>query len=1048
MIGASVKRPIAVAMIYMSIGLLGISAYRRLPVELLPNVSLPRLQVTASWPGASPEVTEAFLTSPLEAAIQQVRGVEQVTSTSSPEQASIEVTFARETDMDFARMDLSERLAALDDNLPVGASPPQVSPYVPDEFKKQTTAELTYTITGPYTLDALRQDVDERLRPDLVQVDGVGDVKVSGGRGQELRIELDDGRIRALGLLVPQVTARLQSMQIIDQIGAAYSPDGLLRPLAIRQRPETIAEVENLPLLVDKGRMVRVSDVGRVVNTYQDAQSYHRINGNPAVSFSVYRQPQANTVRMADSVKAKLAVLVKALPRGEQLILDNDQSAQIRAQLTDLGTRSLISAVVVLLVLLVFLRSISAAVIVFSTVVFSVLITLNVAYFLGMTLNVLTLMGLAMGFGLVVDNAIVVLENIYRRRKLGEPAEQAAEKGAREVFLAILGATGTTVIVVVPFVYLQGELRLYYVPLAVVVGIALVASMFVAFTFIPALGARLLRGLTPPPTMPAAGRELGRGYQMPWIARIYSGLIRTTLRFPWSTATLTVLMLVGSFYLFDRYVNRGVRWGGFGTTKDRISIQISQQQGEELKHTDDMVRFFEERLKEMPEVAKFVSTVEARRGSIEVTFPDSLENTGVPVAIKETLYQYSIGFGGTDIQVYGYGPSFYGGGGSAPNYSIKILGYNYEKVRDIAEDLAERLRVSHRVKDVDTNSSGGYFNRDKATELVVDIDRDRLSLHQLKVADLVAQISAAVKGRSQNSTVNLAGKPMQFSIKLEGYDQIDLHELQEMLLPAPSGEAVRLVDVANIFERQVLNEVIREDQQYQRTVAYEFRGPPKAGDKWRKAVVKATILPPGYTIVDQQSYELNTDEKRQMYGVLIVAVLLIFMVTAAVFESLRQPLCVLLTVPMALIGVFLLFFYINASFTREAYIGVIMMSGVVVNNAILLIDHVNQLRRNHGLALAEALERGTLERVRPILMTSLVTICGLLPLVLFSKDANQNIWNALTYSMIGGLSSSTVLVLTVTPALYLIFERRAERRRVAAAAGGSIAMHALDEAHV
>jgi HAE1 family hydrophobic/amphiphilic exporter-1 len=277
--------------------------------------------------------------------------------------------------------------------------------------------------------------------------------------------------------------------------------------------------------------------------------------------------------------------------------------------------------------------------------------------------------------------------------------------------------------------------------------------------------------------------------------------------------------------------------------------------------------------------------------------------------------------------------------------------------------------------------------------------------------------------------VSMAGRPLRFAIKLQGYDRIDMHQLQELLIPTPNGGGVRLADVATVFERQVLNEVVREDQQYQRNVSYEFRGSAKLGDKIKKRVVAATVMPPGYTIVADQSWDFGRDEQQQIYGVLIVAVLLIFMVTAAVFESLRQPLCVLLTVPMALIGVFLLFFYIGATFTREAYIGVIMMSGVVVNNAILLIDHVNQLRRKHGMALAEALERGTLERVRPILMTSLVTICGLLPLVLFSKDANQNIWNALTYSMIGGLSSSTILVLTVTPALYLIFERRGERKK-------------------
>jgi HAE1 family hydrophobic/amphiphilic exporter-1 len=280
--------------------------------------------------------------------------------------------------------------------------------------------------------------------------------------------------------------------------------------------------------------------------------------------------------------------------------------------------------------------------------------------------------------------------------------------------------------------------------------------------------------------------------------------------------------------------------------------------------------------------------------------------------------------------------------------------------------------------------------------------------------------------------VTIGGAEVRLEVKRQGADRIDVHALEEVLLPGRSGESVRLGDVASIAERDVLGRVVREDQRYQRNVAYEFRGPNKLGDRVRDAVVAATTLPDGYSIETSNIFEFGADEQQQIYGVLTFALVLIVMVTAALFESVRQPLCVLLTVPMALIGVFLLFFYINASFTREAYIGVIMMGGVVVNNAILLIDRINQLRRHEGMGLEPAIVQGTLQRVQPILMTSVTTILGLLPLVLFSASVDANIWNALGYSLIGGLASSTVLVLTVTPALYLLFERRPERRRLKA----------------
>jgi HAE1 family hydrophobic/amphiphilic exporter-1 len=267
-------------------------------------------------------------------------------------------------------------------------------------------------------------------------------------------------------------------------------------------------------------------------------------------------------------------------------------------------------------------------------------------------------------------------------------------------------------------------------------------------------------------------------------------------------------------------------------------------------------------------------------------------------------------------------------------------------------------------------------------------------------------------------------------VALDGHERLDVQELQQLPIPAPGGGSVRLADVARVGEREVLSRIIREDQQYQRTVSYEFRGPNKLGDKVHEAVMKTTAVPAGYTLVGREEWKWSDDERRQIYGVLAVSLILVFMVTAALFESLRQPLCVLLTVPMALIGVFLTFFFTGASFTREAFIGVIMMGGVVTNNATLLVDHINQLRREAGISLHDAVLRGTLERVRPILMTSAVTILGLLPLVVASEAADANIWNALGYALLGGLASSTVLVLTVTPALYLLFERGPERKRV------------------
>ncbi|MGH7466057.1 MAG: efflux RND transporter permease subunit, partial [Longimicrobiales bacterium] len=394
-----------------------------------------------------------------------------------------------------------------------------------------------------YILEYLREYIDDHIVPDLYQVDGIGAIEVSGGRARMLEIELDERRIQSLGLTLQQVGTRVAQMELIREAGAVAAADGLHYTLAIRQRAQSAAEIAALPLLTSGGRVVRVDDVARVYDTFEEARQHFRIDGNPAVGMEIYKQPRTNTVATADAARQRLDELSASLPPGMRILLERDQSLDIRRQLSDLRNRAAVAAFIVLLVLLLFLRSPRAAIIVFATVAFSILITINVIYFSGLTLNLLTLMGLAMGFGLVVDNAIVVLENIYRRRRGGETAELAAQRGAAEVVLPILAATCTTVVVLVPFVYLQGDLRVFYVPLAMVVGISLVASLFVAFTFIPSLGAKLLGSVAPLPQTddasaatadaPVAGVD-GRPALLPsmprtsWIVRFYGSLIRGT----------------------------------------------------------------------------------------------------------------------------------------------------------------------------------------------------------------------------------------------------------------------------------------------------------------------------------------------------------------------------------------------------------------------------------------------------------------------------------------------------------------------------------------
>ena len=436
MIRLAIRRPVAVTMAYAGIAALGAFAWRNIPLELLPDTQLPRLTVSATWPGTSPETVEAFLTSPLEAVIQQVGGVEKITSDSFEQQgtglASIEVEFARGSNMDFARLELSERISTLQEDLPPGVGTVAVTPFVPEEFRDQNRPFLSYTLTGPYTLEALRAHVEDVVRPALTELEGVALVVVRGGRARRLEIQLDPEVARSLGLTPEFLRQRIAGLDLVREAGVVR--EGAREwTVTIANRPTSPQDIVQAVIATAGDKLVRVGDVARVSDTFAEATGYARIDGRPAVTFELLKEIGSNTIEVADRVKVSLAELERRAPHGSRYLLVADESADIRRHFSDLRARAVVSALVIFVVLLAFLRSFASAGIVYATIAFSVLITLNVILLSGLTLNLLTLMGIAMAFGLLVDSCIVVLENTYRRWQQGEEASAAAEGGAREV---------------------------------------------------------------------------------------------------------------------------------------------------------------------------------------------------------------------------------------------------------------------------------------------------------------------------------------------------------------------------------------------------------------------------------------------------------------------------------------------------------------------------------------------------------------------------------------------------------------------------------------
>ena len=1028
MIELSVRRPVATTALYVGLLTLGAWSLALIPVELLPEVDGLRLTVTATWHGVSPEAMEARVTAPLEGAARQVGGIREIRSVSRSTPrgfgatAEITLEFDPETRMEFARLQLRERFAALRDELPPGLRGPSVEPYVPEEFQEESRPFMTWRMRGTHTAARLGRVADRELRPGLLGMEGVSAVRVRGGRGRQVSVVLDEARMEALGLTVDSIRARLDDLSELRAAGDVLI-DGRRMALAVETRAGSVAEVRDL-VVVRRGQgAVRLGELAELTEQVSDPSSHLRIDGEPAVTLVLYRQAGSNAIELSGRVRARMDTLRAGLPPALLVELADDQSEDIRAQLTDLRFRALASAVVIFLVLTLFLRSLGSVLVVFATIGFSVLAAVHFLYLRGFTLNTLTLAGLAWGFGLVVDNAIVVLENIRRRHEGGEPLRSAAVEGARQVALPVVAATGTTAVVTVPLLLLQGELRAWYVPLGWAVGFSILASLFVAFTFVPSLAARLGgRGMerrTEPTGHEGEGGgdvPAGRRGEAPLYVRGYRAVLEAALDHPVIVVVVCAVCLAGSWWLFDRHVTRGVRWSDFFGRDTYIAIRVEFPRGAGLGRTDELARSFEGKLATLPEVERYETRVQPGWAQIRVTFPPALETTAVPVATKARMVAYGHGFSGAEVRVYGYGPSFYGGGGSPPNYSVKVFGYNYLQVLKIGSSLARRLERMSRIREVDPNASGRWYDRDRAFEYFVRPDREALAGTGVTVEELLGHVSASVQGEQGGGRIYVEGEELPLALKLEGYRAFTFRDLRDLRVPSDAGGAVRVGSVADVRQRDVLSLILRENQEYQRTVAWEFRGPRKLGDIVRDAVLESMELPPGYRIEAEDRFTVSEEERRQVWMAVGFAVLLVFLVTAAIFESLAAPFVVLLTLPLALIGVFLIFFFTDAAFTRTAYIGAIMMGGIVVNSAILVVCHIGDLRGS--LPTREAILRGALERVRPILMTTLTTVLGLLPLILFSPSRDENVWNALVLATVGGLLSSTLFVLTALPVAY------------------------------
>jgi HAE1 family hydrophobic/amphiphilic exporter-1 len=1005
--------------------LAGAVAFTRLPLSMRPVIELPRLTVSASWPGASPEVVEAYVTAPLEAAVQGVRDVKRVNSTSRDGSATLTVELAPRADVPLTRLGILERLELLRAELPAGVSSLRVSNFVPQGLEEAPL--LSLVITGPYTPGALQRLLDDRVVPRLAQVPGVAGVQTRGGTTFGIAVRYDAVRLRQLAVTPEQLTTALRTARVVASLGTVQR-EAREQPVVMRDQPATLADVMALPVMAADGRRFRLGDLADV-RADEDAQGqFFRIDGGPAVALDVTRQPGADAITTGARVRDAIAQLRPQLPPGARLAVASDESVPLAGELRALSWRGALAMAAVLVVLLLLLRPLRAVWVVAGTTAVAVAATALTLYLFAIPANLLTLAGLSMGAGILVQNAVVVVERLARAPDTTWSRAQVAAG----MMPAVLGSTLTTAVVLLPFLYLQGNARAAFTPFALAFVIALGWSVFTALFMVPTLSRGIGwpgRDAAAPPTRADArqghaqtsGRHTRRLRRA--MRRGYARFVAVSLRFRWVTRLISVTLVAGMSWVFVAKVPRS-SWGAWGERRTTVNVALSFPRGSDPATLDLGVRDFERIAVATPGVEQVRAQGGGTGASLSVRFTSEGGRSTAPLVLYEQLTQRGILLGGAAVSVSGEGLAFSNGGagGGISTFRIQVKGFSYDGVEQLASDLAARLAAITRVRDV-RMTSGGWFAGARSSLITLEPDRRALAQVGMTTADFANAVAREVRGPVGAQRLELNGEELPLTLKERGAQERDLAALERTLVTRTGTAAaavpvtVRLGDVASVREQEALSSVEREDQQYLRQVHYDFRGPMKLAQRTHRSVMASLAAPAGYSFTDLSELAMGSidDSAQGLWLVFALGVALVVLSVALVFDSVWAAGVVLLSLPLALTGVVAVFWATGTAFTREAAVGVILVIGLSVNQAILLVDAALRTRRRRGVLPATAVLRAALDRVGMIVLVTGTALASLAPLSL-GTDADS-LFGGIALATAGGTVAGTLGVLLLLPAI-------------------------------
>jgi hydrophobic/amphiphilic exporter-1 (mainly G- bacteria), HAE1 family len=1050
LIDVATERRVTIAMFTIAIVLFGFVSLARLKVNLLPDLSYPTLTVRTELTGTAPLEVENLLTKPIEEVVSVIKNVRQVRSVSRPGQSDVTLEFLWGTDMDVAGVEVREKLDVLE--LPLEASRPLLLRFDPSNEPIQRLAFMDDEATGPADdprqLRALRRFAEDQLKNDLEAVEGTAAVKVSGGLEDEIQILVDQEKIAQLGLSIRTIAARLRAENV--NLSGGRLEQGEQRFL-VRTLNEftSVEEIADSIVATPAGRPVYLRDVASVTRGFKEREAITRVNGRESVELAVYKEGDANTVQVAKRIGERVEDLKDRLPPDTELTLVYDQSVFIAEAISQVRNAALLGGLLAILVLYAFLRDGRATFVIGVAIPVSVVGTFLLMYTADVSLNIMSLGGIALAVGMLVDNSIVVLENIVRKKEQGLGILESARAGASEVAGAVTAATLTTVAVFFPMVFVTGIAGQLFRDQALTVTFALLFSLLVALTLIPMLasrGAQRRYGDVEDPSPPArftriaadGVRLVGAGFgALAWLvgkimlplvwlfqgfyrfaARIYAPLLEASLRHRWLVLLVATLALGSSIALVPRLGYELLPQLAQG----EFAVQVRLPAGAPLAETDAAIRRFQAVTAELPGVHLSYS-VAGTGNRIDASPVDAGEHTGqlnvklVAGAGRAEEVATIASMRASLEKMPGISYEF-----SRPALfsfrtplEIEIVGYELESIAEAADRMRRALEGSPRFADIRSTVEDGN------PEIQIVFDQERAARLGLVVRDIADTVVAKVRGEV---ATRYTWRDKKIDVLVRSVDTRDssLAEIENLIINPESDRPVPLKAVADVRLAVGPAEIRRTDQARVAIISANlaYGDLASATDEVRQIIAGIPLAPGIFASISGQSAEMQASFNSMLFT-LAMAVFLVYLVMASQFESLVHPFVIMFTIPLALVGAVWALWLTGTTVSVVAFIGLIMLAGIVVNNAIVLVDLINQLRREGMDRNAAIIEAGR-ARLRPILMTTLTTALGLLPMALgFGEGAEVRAPMAIT--VIGGLSISTLLTLVVIPVVYSLLDR-------------------------